>query len=84
MSVNRELAGNRKDENSSISIQPKQQQEIIKIRSFDYSDLIEKFKFSLVGRKFHNDGRSTKGLMAFMKRSRIWDVEGRVTRYRSG
>lgn len=52
--------------------------EIIKVPAFDYSDLIEKFKLTLVGRMFHKDGRSVDALLKHMPRRRIWDVEGRV------
>ena len=46
--------------------------------AFDYTDLIEKFKLSPVGRMFHQDGRSVDALLNHMLRRRIWDVEGRV------
>lgn len=51
---------------------------IIRIPKFDFSDLIEKYKNSLVGRMFHVEGRSIEALLTFMPGSRIWDVEGRV------
>ncbi|KAG2331570.1 hypothetical protein Bca52824_002750 [Brassica carinata] len=53
-------------------------EDIIKVPDFDYSDLIEKYKLSLVGRMFHRDGRSVDALITHMPRRRIWDVEGRV------
>ncbi|KAG7572722.1 hypothetical protein ISN44_As09g010770 [Arabidopsis suecica] len=52
--------------------------DIIHIPGFDYSDLVEKYKNSLVGRMFHSEGRSIDTLIAFMPRARIWDVEGKV------
>lgn len=54
------------------------EEKIIWIPKFDFSDLIKKYKTSLVGRMFHTEGRSIDALLAFMLRSRIWDVEGRV------
>lgn len=66
---------------SSRQIRKRGQQnneEIIKVPVFDYTDLIEKFKLSLVGRMFHHDGRSVDALLKHMSRRRIWDVEGRV------
>lgn len=51
---------------------------IIKVPEFDYTDLIEKYKLSLVGRMFHQDGRSVDALIKHMPKRRIWDVEGRV------
>ncbi|XP_013679592.1 uncharacterized protein LOC106384125 [Brassica napus] len=52
--------------------------EIIRVPAFDNSDLIEKFKLTLVGRMFHSDGRSVEALLKHMPKRRIWDVEGRV------
>lgn len=52
--------------------------EIIRVPVFDNSDLIEKFKLTLVGRMFHSDGRSVEALLKHMPKRRIWDVEGRV------
>lgn len=46
--------------------------------AFDNSDLIEKFKLTLIGRMFHSDGRSVEALLKHMPKRRIWDVEGRV------
>lgn len=57
---------------------PQEEAEIIKVPAFDYSDLIEKFKLTLVGRMFHRDGRSVDALLKHMPKRRIWDVEGRV------
>ena len=56
----------------------REEPEIIKVPAFDYSDLIEKFKLTLVGRMFHKDGRSVDALLKHMPRRRIWDVKGRV------
>ena len=53
-------------------------EEIIRVPAFDNSDLIEKFKLTLVGRMFHSDGRSVEALLKHMPKRRIWDVEGRV------
>lgn len=55
-----------------------QDDQIIKIRSFDYLYLVVKYKFSLVGRRFHLDERSLEALIGFMQKRQIWDVEGRV------
>lgn len=53
-------------------------EEIIKVPPFDFTDLVEKYKLSLVGRMFHQDGRSVDALINHMPKCRIWDVEGRV------
>lgn len=55
-----------------------EEEEIIRVPAFDNSDLIEKFKLTLVGRMFHSDGRSVEALLKHMPKRRIWDVEGRV------
>lgn len=52
--------------------------DIIPIPEFDYSDLIEKYKLTLVGRMFHIDGRSVDALIKHMPKRHIWDVEGKV------
>ena len=52
--------------------------EIIPIPEFDFSDLIEKYKLTLVGRMFHVDGRSVDALIKHMPKRHIWDVEGKV------
>ncbi|XP_013713242.1 uncharacterized protein LOC106416909 [Brassica napus] len=54
------------------------EEEIIKVPDFDFSNLVEKYKLSLVGRMFHIDGRSVDALITHMPKRRIWDVEGRV------
>lgn len=56
----------------------KKEEEIIRVPAFDNSDLIAKFKLTLVGRMFHSDGRSVEALLKHMPKRRIWDVEGRV------
>lgn len=53
-------------------------EEIIKVPPFDFTDLVEKYKLSLVGRMFHQDGRSVDALINHMPKCRIWDVQGRV------
>lgn len=58
--------------------QEEDDEEIIRVPAFDNSDLIEKFKLTLVGRMFHSDGRSVQALLKHMPRWQIWDVEGRV------
>ncbi|KAF8088084.1 hypothetical protein N665_0554s0014 [Sinapis alba] len=52
--------------------------EIIPIPEFDFTDLIEKHKLTLVGRMFHVDGRSVDALIKHMPKRHIWDVEGKV------
>ena len=53
-------------------------EEIIKVPEFDYTDLVKKYKLSLVGRMFHRDGRSVDALIKHMPKRSIWNVEGRV------
>lgn len=54
------------------------EEEIIRVPAFDNSDLIAKFKQTLIGMMFHSDGRSVEALLKHMPKRRIWDVEGRV------
>lgn len=56
----------------------KKEDDIIPIPEFDFSDLIEKYKLTLVGRMFHVDGRSVEALIKHMPKRHIWDVEGKV------
>lgn len=56
----------------------RKEDEIIKVPEFDFMDLVEKHKLSLVGRMFHRDGRSVDALIKHMPKRNIWDVEGRV------
>ncbi|KAG2331506.1 hypothetical protein Bca52824_002686 [Brassica carinata] len=56
----------------------KKDDDIIPIPEFDYSDLIEKYKLTLVGRMFHIDGRSVDALIKHMPKRHIWGVEGKV------
>ena len=58
--------------------QQAEEEEIIRVPAFDNSDLIEKFKLTLIGRMFHADGRSVEAFLKHMPKRRIWDVEGRV------
>lgn len=53
--------------------------DIIDVPDFDYSDIDERFKLTLVGRMFHKEGRSVDALIKHMPKPKIWDVEGRVT-----
>lgn len=55
-----------------------EEEEINRIPAFHNSDLIEKFKLTMIGRLFHSDGRSVEALLKHMPKRRIWDVEGRV------
>ncbi|XP_024011213.1 uncharacterized protein LOC112086493 [Eutrema salsugineum] len=55
-----------------------EEDEPVVIPAFDTSALIARFSLTLIGRTFHVGGRSTEALLAFMPRSDIWDVAGRV------
>lgn len=52
--------------------------EVIILPPVDNSELVAQFRRSLVGRIFHQDGRSIEALIAFMHKPHIWDAEGRV------
>lgn len=52
--------------------------EVIILPHVDNSELVAQFRLSLVGRIFHQDGRSIDALIAFMPKPHIWDIEGRV------
>lgn len=54
------------------------EEEIIRVPVFDNSDLIAKFKHTLIGWMFHSDGRRVESLMKHMPKRQICDVEGRV------
>lgn len=69
---------NRSDLSRQNSRRAKDDEEIIKVPEFDYTDLVEKYKLSLVGSMFHQDGRSVDALINHMPKHRIWNVEGRV------
>ena len=78
--INR-LAGSqprRRQDGSSKRRPQEEEEEIIRVPAFDNSDLIDKFKQTLIGRMFHSDGRSVEALLNHMPRRKIWDVEGRV------
>lgn len=75
------LAGSRSNGDTYRPVRRQKQgeeDEIIKVPLFDNSDLIEKFKLTLVGRMFHSDGRSVEAILKHMPKRRIWDVENRV------
>lgn len=75
------LAGSqprRRHDGSSKRRSQEEEEEIIRVLAFDNSDLIDKFKQTLVGRMFHLDGRSVEALLKHMPRRRICDVEGLV------
>ncbi|KAG2323759.1 hypothetical protein Bca52824_006487 [Brassica carinata] len=50
------------------------EEEIIRVPAFDKSDLIEKFKRTLIERMFHSDGRSVEALLKHMPKRRIWNT----------
>ncbi|XP_024016303.1 uncharacterized protein LOC112089778 [Eutrema salsugineum] len=65
--------------NNNPATNPEEEEdEIIDLPHVDNSRLIARFSRSLVGRMFNQDIRSTDALIAFMPRSNIWGVEGRV------
>ncbi|KAL0793882.1 hypothetical protein Bca101_065259 [Brassica carinata] len=68
----------RTDDDRHKRKQSRDEEEIIKFPEFDFTDLVKNYKLSLVGRMFHQDGRSVDALIKHMPRHRIWDVEGRV------
>ncbi|KAF8094888.1 LOW QUALITY PROTEIN: hypothetical protein N665_0350s0003 [Sinapis alba] len=51
-------------------LQQEEQEEIVKVPAFYNSDLIEKFKLTLVGRMFHSDGRSVEAHLKHMPKQR--------------
>lgn len=55
MDYDRKARG-REDNRRRMRRQTQEEPEIIKVPDFDYSNLIEKHKLSLVGRMFHKDG----------------------------
>lgn len=63
---------------SSVRQRLETEDDIIDVPDFDYSDLDEHFKLTLVGRMFHREGKSVDALIKHMPKPNIWNVEGRV------
>lgn len=71
-------SGFRGSSSNSVRRRLETEDDIIDVPDFDYSDIDEKFKLTLVGRMFHMEGRSVDALIKHMPKPKIWDVEGRV------
>jgi len=55
---------------------PEEDDDVVILPQVDNSALLGRLQLSLVGRMFHQGGRSTEALLSFLPN--IWDVEGRV------
>jgi len=51
---------------------------VVVLPQVDNSALLARLNLSLVGRMFHQGGRSIEALLSFLPKENIWDVEGRV------
>lgn len=58
--------------------QEEEDDDLVILPAVDNSQLIARFKLSLVGRLFNRDRRSVETLITLLPRPSIWDVEGRV------
>lgn len=63
-----------------LSTQPLEDEDddLVILPDVDNSELIARFKLSLVGRLFNKERRSVEALISLLPRPSIWDVEGRV------
>ncbi|XP_013608449.1 PREDICTED: protein SON-like [Brassica oleracea var. oleracea] len=59
-------------------VQVQEDDDLVILPAVDNSELIARFKLSLVGRLFNRERRSVESLIALLPRPNIWDVEGRV------
>ncbi|KAG2320281.1 hypothetical protein Bca52824_013494 [Brassica carinata] len=59
-------------------VQEEEDDDLVILPDVDNSELIARFKLSLVGRLFNKERRSVESLLALLPRPSIWDVEGRV------
>lgn len=61
-----------------FAFEPEEEDDVVILPQVDNSALLARLHLSLVGRMFHQGGRSTKALLSFLPKENIWDVEGRV------
>lgn len=61
-----------------VQAQGEEEDDLVILPAVDNSQLIARFKLSLVGRLFNKDRRSVETLITLLPRPSIWDVEGRV------
>ena len=61
-----------------VQVQEEEEDDLVILPAVDNSELIARFKLSLVGRLFNGERRSVETLIALLPRPSIWDVEGRV------
>lgn len=61
-----------------VQVQEEEDDDLVILPAVDNSELIARFKLSLVGRLFNRERRSVESLIALLPRPSIWDVEGRV------
>lgn len=52
--------------------------DVIPLPPCDMTSAAEKFKFTLIGRMFHREGRSLDAIIGLLPKPKIWDVEGRA------
>ena len=61
-----------------FAFEPEDDDDVVVLPQVDNSALLARLNLSLVGRMFHQGGRSIEALLSFLPKENIWDVEGRV------
>lgn len=59
-------------------VQEEEDDDLVILPDVDNSELIARYRLSLVGRLFNRERRNVEALIALLPRPSIWDVEGRV------
>ncbi|XP_048591455.1 protein KRI1-like [Brassica napus] len=60
------------------TVQEEEDDDLVILPDVDNSELIARYRLSLVGRLFNRERRNVEALIALLPRPSIWDVEGRV------
>ncbi|CAE6253610.1 unnamed protein product [Arabidopsis arenosa] len=61
-----------------FAFEPEDENDVVVLPQVDNSALLARLQLSLVGRMFHQGGRSIEALVSLLPKEHIWDVEGRV------
>lgn len=63
---------------ASFAFEPEDEEDVFILPQVDNASLQARLQRSLVGRMFHQGGRSIDALVSLLPKEHIWDVEGRV------
>lgn len=63
---------------TSFVFEHEEEDDVVILPKVDNSALLSCLLLSLVGRMFHQGGRSIEALVSLLPKEHIWDVEGRV------